>query len=338
LHDDILDNIELESGESREKDSEFNLDEVVQSLISLQRPVALSKRLVLKAEIDESTPCHLRGLRQSLERSLLNLIGNALKFTEKGSVSVMLSMANESERKYFSEDEKIILKVQVKDTGIGIPKDKFNEIFEKFNRLTPSYKGIYKGLGLGLYVVKKYVEAMHGKIEVESKLENGSCFTMYLPFLVEKEGKTQLKTIHENPVIKEVVVEKKGVGHHRVLLVEDDKLASMAIRSNLSKLDCEVDWAQSGEEALDKIEKNDYHIVFMDIGLPAKSGVDVAREVRQHNNSKKSAIPIVALTGHARGKIRQFCLNVGMQSVLSKPANLDDLKKALNYFSKKPGP
>lgn len=202
-----------------------------------------------------------------------------------------------------------------------------------------SYQGAYKGLGLGLYVVKKYVDAMKGEISVESKVGEGTCFTLSIPLTIEKEGKTEPLNVTEKAVKK---ISKKNEGpdsgaisSQPVLLVEDDKIAAMAVRMNLTKLGCQVDWVESGEDALEKAKNTNCSIIFMDIGLPKKTGVETASEIRGFMDKEKASTPIVALTGHARGKIRQLCLNVGMQNVLSKPADFVDLKKALNYFSRK---
>lgn len=339
LHNDILDNVELESGESRETDTKFNLDKLIQSVISLQKPVAEDKKLELTAEIDEFTPCYLKGLAQSLKRMLLNLIGNALKFTQLGSVSVLVGFDKKESSCQIGKE--ITLKIQVKDTGIGIPSEKFDEIFSQFSRLSSSYEGVYKGLGLGLYVVKKYADAMKGSISIESKVGEGACFTLYLPFMIEKEGTTKMygraDTLKETPSKESFLRDEENTikGLH-VLLVEDDKIAAVATRMALENLGCQVDWASSGEQALEKSDTNYYNMIFMDIGLPEKSGIDVTREIRGFTDKKKSGVPIIALTGHARGKIRKICLDAGMQNVLSKPADLEDLKKALNYFSDNP--
>jgi PAS domain S-box-containing protein len=333
LHNDILDNIELESGKTKETPTEFNLDKLIQSVISLQKPVAEDKKLKLTAEIEEFTPCHLKGLSQSLKRMFLNLIGNALKFTEQGSVFVSIGL-DEKEKAYHVGEE-VRLKIQVKDTGIGIPSDKFDEIFGQFSRLSASYEGVHKGLGLGLYVVKQYADAMKGTIRVESQVGEGTCFTLSLPFTIEKEGTTQLYGDTSETPTRELSLkdEESRPPGWKVLLVEDDKIAAIAIRMTLTKLGCQVDWAQSGEEALEKSVTHNYSLIFMDIGLPQKSGIEVTREIRGLREKKKAGVPIIALTGHARGKIRKVCLDAGMQQVLSKPATPEDLRKALDYFS-----
>jgi CheY-like chemotaxis protein len=341
FHDDILDSVEAESGMSKETESEFNLDQAVQDIVSIKKPIAIHKKIALTAEISDQTPCHLKGLKQSFQRVLLNLLGNALKFTEIGSVSLLIGL--DGPKKAIQAGEKVILKIQVQDTGIGIPHDKFDEIFDQFSRLTASYEGLYKGLGLGLHSVKQYLEKMQGKIEVKSQVGEGSCFTVYIPFEVVKMGLSQFipssdistqSVQHEFKKEDERQPEKeiKSSGK-RILLVEDDKIVSLATRMNLSKLGCLVDTAESGEEALEKIKENEYQLVFMDIGLPNMSGIETALAIRGLTEKEKAKVPIVALTGHARSQSRKLCLDAGMQGVFSKPMSLEDLKKALDYFA-----
>lgn len=329
LLNDILDNVELESGQSKEIVEEFNLDQLVQSVLSVLKPVAENKKLILSAEVVDGTPSEFKGLTQSLRRVLMNLISNGLKFTAKGSVEVTVGLANPSEE--LKIGKLATLKLQVCDTGIGIPEDKFDEIFGHFSRLTPSYEGKHKGLGLGLYAVKNYVESMQGRIEISSEVGSGSCFTVLLPLEVTRLAWEHSTKPVEVEQASELTIE--SAGEVSVLLVEDDAIAAVATRMNLSRLGCHIDWAKSGKEALEMVASNDYQLIFMDIGLPDGSGIEVARDIRQLTDSQKSKTPIVALTGHAGGKSRQLCLDAGMQSVLSKPAAPEELKKAIDYFA-----
>ena len=347
FHDDVLNNVELDSGESKEVSTDFNLDHLVQGVIGLQRSAAFNKKLSLTAEIEEHTPCHLNGLKQSFYRILVNLISNAIKFTNEGSIKVNISLDEPNDSDLCHAGDKIMLKVRVSDTGVGIPHDKFDEIFNQFSRLTSSYRGIYKGLGMGLYAVKKYVNEMKGEIRVESKIDEGSHFTVYLPFNIEKEGETKFEYfpkvpedsgLDKKPELNKGSVsdsEKTDESKKLVLLVEDDKIAAMAVRMSLTNLGCEIDWAGSGEEAIEKLAQKNYKLIIMDIGLPGMSGIEAAAAIRKLKDENKANTPIVALTGHAYGKSRQLCLNAGMQSVFGKPATPEDLKKALDYFSAK---
>lgn len=335
LFNDILENVELESGEMKEKARAFNLDQVVQSSLSLLKPVAENKRLLLTAEIEPDTPCHLIGLHHALRRVLLNLISNGLKFTQAGEVSVVVGLVDAEKEKTIKAGDTVTLKIEVKDTGIGIPEDKYEEIFQHFSRLSSSYQGTHKGLGLGLYAVKNYIETMSGTIKVGSNQGKGSCFTILLPLEVEVLGGSESVTSKQAQTQSVKSSQDKDYSGLRILLVEDDSIAATAVRMGLKHMGCDVDWAKSGEEAITQVNENDYGFVFMDIGLPNMSGIDVARKIRMLTDKKKASVPIVALTGHAGGKSRQICLDAGMQTVLSKPADQEELHKALAYFVKK---
>jgi signal transduction histidine kinase/ActR/RegA family two-component response regulator len=345
FHDDVLNNVELDSGQSTEIRTDFNLDHLIQDVIGLQKPAAFNKKLNLTAEIEEHTPCHLNGLKQSFYRVLANLISNAIKFTQEGSISVNVSLNESKASGTCHEGDEIRLKVSVSDTGMGIPQDKFDEIFNPFSRLTSSYNGIYEGLGIGLYAVKQYVTHMTGEIRVESQIGQGSCFTVYLPFQVQDDGETQFveaqkkqeeARLKESERLKQESLrdsEARNKAKLAVLLVEDDKIAGKVASMSLMGLGCSVEMAESGEEAIEKLKQKDYALIFMDIGLPGMTGIETAVAIRRLKDVTKSNTPIVALTGHAYGKSRQLCLNAGMQSVCSKPATPEDLRKALDYFS-----
>jgi signal transduction histidine kinase/ActR/RegA family two-component response regulator len=345
FHDDVLNNVELDSGQSTEIRTDFNLDHLIQDVIGLQKPAAFNKKLNLTAEIEEHTPCHLNGLKQSFYRVLANLISNAIKFTQEGSISVNVSLNESKASGTCHEGDEIRLKVSVSDTGMGIPQDKFDEIFNPFSRLTSSYNGIYEGLGIGLYAVKQYVTHMKGEIRVESQIGQGSCFTVYLPFQVQDDGETQFveaqkkqeeARLKESERLKQESLrdsEARNKAKLAVLLVEDDKIAGKVASMSLMGLGCSVEMAESGEEAIEKLKQKDYALIFMDIGLPGMTGIETAVAIRRLKDVTKSNTPIVALTGHAYGKSRQLCLNAGMQSVCSKPATPEDLRKALDYFS-----
>lgn len=183
LLNDILETIRLESGKVAEVTESFNFRELILHNIDLLQPLANHRKIDLISEIEDNIPIYFSGLRNYLDRTVLNLLSNALKFTEKGFVKIKVEM-HAGKQKNFHPGDQIKLKISVQDTGIGIPNDKFEIIFEHFSRLTPSYQGIYKGAGLGLYTVKKYIESMHATITVESKIGEGSCFMINLPLTV----------------------------------------------------------------------------------------------------------------------------------------------------------
>ena len=332
LSNEILEVVKLESGYAEVETESFDLYALVEHNIDLLKSVAEHKALVLHADIDEKVPCHLIGLRQYLDRTLLNLVSNALKFTEKGHVTVRINLADKKLKSVYKKGATITLKILVEDTGVGIPKDKFDMIFEHFSRLTPSYEGIYKGSGLGLYTVKRYVEAMHGSIVVQSEVGKGSTFILTLPFTLDdhpaqvQRKSSSLRSSIEKEIFSDVSCTT------RVLLVEDQSVVAEGTSLLLSRLGCVMDVAKDGSQAIKKVCENSYDLILMDIGLPDISGMETTRRIRALQDKEKSQIPIVALTGHAGEACKKDCLSAGMNDVIIKPAQPLSLQAALQQW------
>jgi two-component system, OmpR family, aerobic respiration control sensor histidine kinase ArcB len=333
LLNEILELVRIESGKVEDKVEAFDLFRLLDHNIKLFRSVAAHRKLDLIQVTDPNVPQFLLGLRVYLDRILLNLISNSLKFTKQGFVKVSIQVVDEEGKsKSFSKDEPVVVKVIVEDSGIGIPKDKHVTIFENFSRLTPSYEGVYKGFGLGLYTVKRYVEAMQGEVHIESEPHNGTKFILTLPFTVSDHTDRVLQHTLPTDVLSTIesidIEAHKGVGYTppkdplaKVLVVEDNFVAAMMVKQLLSKLNCSVEIAETGNAALDKTLQKVYDLILMDIGLPDKSGIEVVAEIKARPNWQN--IPIVALTGHLEPEKKQECLAVGMDDVLIKPVDLN---------------
>ncbi len=333
LCNEILETINLESGKSVEKVESFNIRELVSKNITLLSHIAANKRIVLSAEIDEEVPIILKGKRKYLYRSILNLVSNALKFTEKGFVKIKITP--------FKKDNGVVtIKIVIEDTGIGIPRDKFETIFENFSRLTPSFEGNFKGSGLGLHTVKQYVNAMSGKIEVKSEVNKGTSFILTVPFLESgsNEFESQTKDLKNfqaeqiKPISADSKIFKNKVGH--ILVVEDNNIAAMAISVFLKPLNCNVDIVKNGAKAIEMAGSITYDLILMDIGLPDYSGIDVTKTIRSFTDIMKSKVPIVAITGHGGNKeLQDQAIEAGMQTVLSKPVKSIDLERILRNYA-----
>lgn len=329
LCNEILEVVRLESGKLENNVEAFNLQELVQHNIELLQPVAHHKKLQLSYKIGKNIPCHLSGARIYLDRILLNLLSNALKFTEEGQVKISVKLLDNSDLALKIKD-KIRLKILVKDTGVGIPKDKFDTIFEHFSRLSPTYEGLYKGAGLGLYTVKRYVQAMKGKIWLESELGKGTCFTVTLPFFVSDHSDRVKASVRLTKPIKplpdQTMLEKEeSVSVESIapsiLVVEDNTLAAIAVKLALKPFNCHIDIAENGAKAVAMAKISEYDLILMDVGLPDFSGIEATKKIRSFSEIEKSRVPIVALTGHAGNpEMRQEAIEAGMQDVLSKPA------------------
>ena len=347
LLNEILEATRLQSGKLTEAASAFDLIHLINQSVGLFQSAAHDKQLELFINISRNIPRYVSGLQFCFGRSLLNLVSNALKFTKKGSVTILVSLVGNNVCPLRLGSE-AILKVQVKDTGIGIPADKFAEVFDSFSRLNPSYQGVYKGSGLGLCVVKHYAEAMQGSIGLESEVGKGTCFTLTVPFVVDDHADSSGASESDIQAItnafmgscfsvKTAVSSGEQVCQEKteaqILLVEDNAIAAISGKLLLERLGCSVSVAGNGEVALFEVKDKKYDLVFMDIGLPDISGIEVAKIIRALPDLEKSNTPIIALTGHAGDpEQQQACFDVGINKVLSKPADLKQIRSVLECW------
>ena len=364
----ILEAIQLESGQVDPPTvTTWAVRALFDQSIQLLQAVAHHKQLALSVHVAANVPAYLTGMRGYLERIVSNLIGNALKFTPQGFVRVAVSLAVETARPETSRSvavgETISLLIRVQDSGIGLSSDQFETIFEPFSRLTPSYQGLYSGSGLGLFMVKKYVAAMHGHIAVTSRVNEGSCFSLTLPLVVAaapttpateavaatsfpcRDSSQRVSRSHSTvqPVCaaKEVPVSATQDSRvnaaqeiqTQVLIVEDSRVAALAVEMILHSLNCAVTVAASGAAALDTVQRQHYDLIIMDIGLPDMTGIALTRQIRALSKPPNAQVPIVALTGHAgQAERRRECLAAGMQAVLNKPTRKADLASILQQY------
>ncbi len=324
LLNEILETTRLESGEILQKKTCFALKNTIDALISIFRPAIKHKGLKLEAYYDDNIPKVLYGAEILLHRIILNLLGNAVKFTDRGAISIEVSLLQK-------RVDKVSLKIVVKDTGLGIPKDKQQMIFDKFSRLTPSYGNHYKGSGLGLYMVKQFIEKLGGDIKVNSESGRGAQFVCTVQFKIptavqlakyhaQGEEKTNRSIIQEykfNRIDNRPVEVTKGA---RVLLVEDNELVQKTTAFNLHSWGYgQVDIAGTGQDAIDKMFAQKYDLIYLDLGLPDISGQEVAKQVRKKPQSLNQDTLMVALTAHADKAIEEECKAVGINRVLLKP-------------------
>jgi two-component system, OmpR family, aerobic respiration control sensor histidine kinase ArcB len=325
---------------------EFNLKALLHRVIKLFYPAIENKNLDFNIYYDSRIPDFLLGSAVAIYRILMNLLGNAVKFTETGGVHIHAALGKKS------TSEKVIIKLSIKDSGIGIPEDKQTLIFEQFTRLTPSYQGIYTGSGIGLFVVNKLVKSLNGEIYLKSEESKGSEFTVVLPLDVPLLDQSEYGDNRLDLSIYEAFNVYKARQSHpqnfemfnsiqpplkqtlsRVLLVEDSRIAQRVGKSVLSALNCEVDVAENGNRALKYFEQGKYDLVFMDIGLPDMDGDKVAQKFREiEKASAYPAVPIIGLTAHPLENIVAVCESAGMQSVLSKPLSSGQAFELLNRY------
>lgn len=303
----------------------FNLANTVYEIKELFLPAVNSKNLLLNIYIDPLLPKNVIGSQAGLYRTLLNLVGNAVKFTEKGSISIYLNFLKKI------SDQDIMIQCIVEDTGIGIASENQKIIFDRFTRLIPSYKGVHDGSGIGLYIVKTFVEKMNGEIHLESELDQGSKFTVNLPMQIPSR---ELPNISNDRVLTQTPPSTNLNDQHliRVLLVEDNPIAQQIEKTLLSSLNCAVEVADSGEKALALFEPNKYDLVLMDIGLPEIQGDAAAILIREKEKDAEKPCTIIALTAHLTDNMQKDLKASGINEVYCKPLLHDKAKQMLLFL------
>lgn len=334
----VLEAISVSSGEVPLLRKKFQLKEKLNNIILLNQAKAHQKNLELSFDYDPAIPTYLIGDVTRLHRVALELVNNALNFTNKGSVRLSVRLAKDAE-------DDVIIKMVVEDTGIGIEPEKQQDIYVQFKRLTPSYEGIYKGFGLGLSIVKQFVDDLQGELYLDSQVGVGSKFTVIVKLrkslLDESFGSEEVVPLNSEtvstsaaeitPVTKTDSQPSASNKQSHILVVEDNSIAARVVVSMLSSLDCQVDVAEKGKLAVQMAEENHYDLIFMDIGLPDIDGYEVTKRIRLSELNKKH-VPIIALTAHMDEDNKQHCIGIGMNAVLTKPLAREKAEDILNSF------
>jgi two-component system, OmpR family, aerobic respiration control sensor histidine kinase ArcB len=319
---DLLNNVlDLTSAaqENQLKQEPVELKKLAQGLKALLTPSLYTKQLQLNLGIDPNIPIVV-GDANKIERILLNLLNNAIKFTERGHIALEIEVIKRK-RKH------VQLKFSVTDTGIGIPEDKLHRVFEEFFRVHPSYEGVYKGHGVGLYIVKKYTELMHGSVNVSSKLGEGTTFMITLELSIAKK-QSKKQRLESIPIdIKNQI----NINAH-IFLIEDDAVQKKAAQLLLQQAGYTVTTASTRTKAQKKLNAQKFDLIITDIGLGTESALDLVEKIRaQEQQEHLPRVPIFALTGHGK-EIKEQCLAAGIDQVFTKPLSekhLQRLRKAL---------
>lgn len=315
LLNNILDFSRIEHGQQKLTFSTFKLKQLVEDIIKTETPFIKKQNLQLNLNYEETIPQWLISDKLRISRILLNLIGNAIKFTNQGTVTIQVK------KDRWIDDNNLYLKLIVKDTGIGIPKDKQEIIYERFARLTESDRDQLDGYGLGLSIVRQFINELKGKIKLISERNKGTTFICTIPF----EVSTQLPK-QENDTILETTPAIPLISNINILLVEDSKLIRIATTLLLTdNFTCHVDNAATGEEAVTLASKKRYDLILMDLGLPDMDGYKVAQTIRGSDSQPDKPVPIIALSVHNASSIRIKIAKCGMNDFLVKPLNLNKL-------------
>ncbi|MBE3094374.1 MAG: response regulator, partial [Actinobacteria bacterium] len=317
LINDILDLAKVDAGKMIFEQTPFKMVLSISAMLHLFETKIREKNLELVKEYDKKIPDVLVGDPVRLHQIILNLVSNAVKFTNNGKITVSVHLLNEDE-------EKVTIEFSVTDTGIGIPENKIESIFENFQQASSGTARLYGGTGLGLAIVKQLVEPQGGSISVKSKIDEGSTFSFILSF-----QKTKAEAELE-PGIVELDMEIKNI---KVLVVEDIALNQLLMKTLLDDFGFECDIAGNGKIAIEKLQTKSYDIVLMDLHMPEMNGFEATEYIRNEMNSK---IPIIALTADVTTVDLQKCKAVGMNDYIAKPIDERLLYNKIIDLFKKP--
>jgi len=309
LLSDILDISRIESGKLQVVDSEFNIQEIYQSLKEVFESEANGKGFHLELEQDEALPSILIGDEARLRQILFNIVGNAIKFTEKGKILVEVSLLPSS------TDCLARVLVTVSDTGIGISDEDLKTIFEPFVQAEGSYTRNFQGAGLGLSIARRLVKLLAGEIAVDSTPGAGTTIYLSLPFKLPKRDRVDI----QQETFPTISLKKIPL---RILFAEDDSISSITGKRMLEKSGYSVTAVMDGQEALQRLAKQEFDLILMDIQMPVMDGVEATKIIRGARNlGEKSSIPIIAMTAYAMMSDKEKFLAAGMNDYIAKPVD-----------------
>ena len=312
---DILDFSKIEAGMMRIESTPFGLRELLHSIETMFASRILLKNLQLTVNVDNQIPGVLNGDAVRLTQILVNLVNNSIKFTNKGDIRISVKADARVE-------DKINISFSVKDTGIGIPPEKIDTIFERFQQAFEDSTRKYGGTGLGLSIVKQLVELQNGTIRVSSTQNVGTEFIFTIPYTVARE---LTAVVDQNTAVNdEILLDENNT---RILVAEDNVMNQSLMRHLLADRHLEFDIVNNGQEAIEQLRQKRYSLVLMDIQMPRMDGYSATMKIR---NELKSSIPIVAMTAHAMAGEREKCMANGMNEYISKPIREHELFKIIN--------
>ncbi len=318
---EVLDFSKAESGKMIAELIPLNLNDLITEVPDLMGPIAEEKHVTLTGLIESETPPNIISDPTRIKQILVNLVSNALKFTESGKVHINV-------RARAREKDDIFLEFRVSDTGIGIPEEKLAYVFDSFTQSDSSTTRKYGGTGLGLAICQKLVKLLEGNIWVKSKLGEGSTFTF------------TIKSIIHNAVGFKQEVSESGIQDSelllgmQILLAEDNPINQEVASLILRGLGGQITIANNGLEALEQCKKVDYDLIFMDVQMPEMDGLEATRQIISQPSSCGTPY-IIAMTANAFDEDKRMCLEAGMEDFISKPIMIDKLKAAISTFRQK---
>lgn len=314
---DILDFSKIEAGKIHFEHIDFSLNSVLNGLEDTFALKLAEQNNDFAVELPDDLPSRFNGDPVRLNQILLNLVGNAVKFTKDGKIKLRIAIAEQTEQAYK-------LRFSVVDNGIGIAAERLPSIFESFTQAEDTISREFGGTGLGLSIVKQLVELQNGKIEVESELGEGSAFTFELTF--GKAVDAPATQVGEERERKEI----ERIKNANILLVEDNSVNQLVATETLKRWLVEVDVAGNGREALDALRARRYDLVLMDIRMPVMDGYQTIDYIRNRMDAPVKDVPIMAMTAHAMPEERDKCFKLGVNDYITKPFEARILKQKIS--------
>lgn len=317
LINDVLDFSKIESGKIEFEEVPFKLEDVLNSVIESFRFTASKKDVRLYIDMKDDLPDVLIGDPNRLTQIINNLVSNAVKFTEEGSVGVIVQL--------MEDKEPYQIKFSVCDTGIGISEEKKSEIFKSFTQERSDTSRVFGGTGLGLTISKKLVELQGGEIYLESKKGKGSTFFVEIPFDANPDENAQTTSFNQFSL-------PDSLNGATVMVVEDNAINQKVMMRFLDKWNIEAVVVGDGEEAVETLKEQYVNLILMDLQMPVMDGYEATRKIRKMSDKKKSSVPIVALTAAALKEVKEQVFASGMNDYLTKPFNPPELQKKLEFY------
>lgn len=317
--EDVLDISKIEADKLTLSEKPFNLREAVKDVIDINSPKinALSKHLELEYSIDDNISGMVTGDENRLKQVLVNLVGNGIKFTDEGKVTLSVT------GKEIKNNVQLV-KFCVKDTGIGISKEDLPRLFQPFSQIDISSSRKYSGTGLGLSICKKLVEMMSGFIDVTSEKGVGSQFCFTIPMKVAAAGRSWAS-------VSDTDFEYRPLN---ILLAEDNLVNQLVAARIFENLGYTIDLAENGAVAIQKATDKDYDLIFMDVQMPEVDGLEATRSILKHCNGHITPPVIIAMTANAMKEDEAECLQAGMKDFISKPFTIEGLKSTISRWNK----
>ncbi len=327
LVNDILDISKIDAGKLQIVESEYSLENMLKDVILGVEVRAKNKNLELKTRIDHAMPSVLKGDDIRIKQILNNLMSNAIKYTEKGSVTFTVEG--------IGQENDFVLKMSVADTGMGIREEDMDTLFDSFRRLELKKNRYVEGTGLGLSITKSLVEQMGGEIQVESEVGKGSCFTVLIPQIIVNIATIgDIKEKAENQEARDGAAEVFRAPAARVLVVDDNKMNLKVIQALLKQSQVQLDMASGGNECLEMTKKKKYDLILMDHMMPEPDGVQTLHIMRNDKKNANHTTNVVVLTANAVGDVETEYRKKGFSDYLAKPIDTEKLEQILiKYLS-----